>query len=126
MPVLRNPIYFVFLILLGVAAYVTYNLNLWGPMLKMTNAASQQALEIGKERLRDFLETSSVDTSRHAIAMSSSTSTGKEKKRMQESYDDDDDDDGRPIGLQTLDGTGRRRARGVDDDDDAEEDEEGY
>lgn len=57
-----------FLIVLGVGAYITYTLNLWGPMLQMTNAASQQALEEGKKRLREFLEAS--DTGRQAIAMS--------------------------------------------------------
>lgn len=57
-----------FLIILGVGAYITYTLNLWGPMLQMTNAASQQALEEGKKRLREFLEAS--DTGRQAIAMS--------------------------------------------------------
>ncbi|KAK5136494.1 Dynamin-like GTPase that mediates homotypic ER fusion [Meristemomyces frigidus] len=66
--VLRNPVYFIFLILLGVGAYVTYTLNLWGPMLRMTNAASTQGLEIFKEKLRDFLESS--ETGRQAIGMS--------------------------------------------------------
>ena len=37
-------------------------------MIKMANAASQQALEEGKKRLREFLEAS--DTGRQAIAMS--------------------------------------------------------
>ena len=60
--------YFIFLIMLGVGAYVTYTLNLWGPMLQMTNAASAQALEEGKKRLREFLEAS--DTGQQAIAMS--------------------------------------------------------
>lgn len=68
--VLRNPVYFVFLILLGVGAYTTYTLNLWGPMMRMTNAASGQALEVAKERLREFLESS--DTGRQAMAMSGS------------------------------------------------------
>lgn len=54
--VLRNPLYFIMLALLGGGAYVTYNLNLWGPMLRMADAASQQAIEVGKERLREFLE----------------------------------------------------------------------
>lgn len=54
--VLRNPLYFIMLAMLGAGAYVTYNLNLWGPMLRMADAASQQALEVGKERLREFLE----------------------------------------------------------------------
>ena len=66
--VLRNPMYFIFLIILGAAAYVTYTLNLWGPILQMTNAASAQALEEGKKRLREFLEAS--DTGRQAMAMS--------------------------------------------------------
>ena len=92
--VLRNPVYFIFLILLGVGAYVTYTLNLWGPILKMTNAASQQALEEVKKRLREFLEAS--DTGRQAIAMSS--------------RDD--------ISLRKMNGRGRHMASTADDDDD--------
>ncbi|KAM0801077.1 protein sey1 [Usnea florida] len=65
--VLRNPVYFIFLILVGVGAYVTYTLNLWGPMYQMANAASTQALEEGKKRLREFLEESNAG--RQAIAM---------------------------------------------------------
>lgn len=66
--VLRNPVYFIFLILLAVGAYVTYTLNLWGPMIRMANAASTQGLEIFKEKLREFLESS--ETGRQAIGMS--------------------------------------------------------
>jgi hypothetical protein len=58
----------------AVGAYVTYQLNLWGPILKMTEAASQQALVEGKRRLREFLEQS--DTGRQAIAMSASDRVG--------------------------------------------------
>ena len=72
--VLRNPVYFIFLLLLGVGAYVTYTLNLWGPMLRMTNAASAQGLEVFKERLRAFLESS--DTGRQAMAMSGAKPEG--------------------------------------------------
>lgn len=60
--------YFIFLIILGAVAYVTYTLNLWGPMLQMANAASTQALEESKKRLREFLEAS--DTGQQAMAMS--------------------------------------------------------
>lgn len=67
-PVLRNPVYFIFLIMLAVGAYVTYTLNLWGPMYQMANAASAQALEEGKKRLREFLEAN--EGGRQAIAMS--------------------------------------------------------
>ncbi|KAM3422828.1 hypothetical protein BST61_g310 [Cercospora zeina] len=87
--VLRNPVYFIFLILLGVGAYVTYTLNLWGPMLQMTNAASSQGLEIFKQKLRDFLENS--ETGRQAIGMSAKA--------------------GAPINLDTLNSNGTTKAR---------------
>ncbi|KAF2146110.1 uncharacterized protein K452DRAFT_219861 [Aplosporella prunicola CBS 121167] len=66
--VLRNPVYFIFLIICGVGAYVTYTLNLWGPMMRMGNAASAQGIEVFKEKLREFLATS--ETGRQAVAMS--------------------------------------------------------
>jgi protein SEY1 len=90
--VLRNPLYFIFLILLAIGAYVTYTLNLWGPMLNMANAASAQALEEGKKRLREFLET--TETGRAALqipgesfemsATSSSSSPRKAARRAVE------------------------------------------
>jgi len=95
--VLRNPIYFIFLILCGVAAYVTYTLNLWGPILRMVNAASSQAVEVGKERLREFLESS--DAGRQAIAMKGGR-----------------DSDG--ISLNTLDSRGKRKPNGEEDEED--------
>jgi len=76
--VLRNPAYFFLLFVCGVAAYVTYQLNLWGPILKMTEAASQQALEEAKRRLREFLESS--DTGRQAIAMSAGDRAGNSSR----------------------------------------------
>ncbi len=91
--------YFIFLILLAVGAYVTYTLNLWGPMLKMTNAASQQAIEEGKRRLRDFLEES--PTARQAMAMSGREEfemsnypkpPGTQKVKTDRADDDDDDE----------------------------------
>ena len=83
-----------FLIILGAGAYITWTLNLWGPILKMTNAASQQALNEFKHRLREFLESS--ETGRQAIAMSGNediamqklNSNGKAMGRV----DDDDDE----------------------------------
>ncbi|KAL2265138.1 hypothetical protein VTJ83DRAFT_6238 [Remersonia thermophila] len=65
--VLRNPILFMLLIILGSGTYVAYTLNLLGPMMQMANAASNQAVEIGKEKLREFLQ--SNETVRQAIAM---------------------------------------------------------
>jgi hypothetical protein len=76
---------------------VTYTLNLWGPMLRMANAASQQAVEVGKERLREFLESS--DTGRQAMAMGS--------------RNDSDN-----ISMNTLDSRGKRKPAVEEDDDD--------
>lgn len=78
-------------------------------MLRMTNAASHQALEEGKRRLREFLESS--DTGRQAMAMSGRKQGGRV-------YDDDDD----AISMRTLDGNGRRRAKGRMEDEDEDED----
>jgi hypothetical protein len=90
-------VYFIFLILLGAGAYVTYTLNLWGPMLRMTNAASSQAVEIGKEKLREFLENS--ETGRQAIGMAP--------------RGDSDN-----VSMNTLDSRGKRKPAVEDDDDD--------
>ncbi|GAM83715.1 hypothetical protein ANO11243_017040 [Dothideomycetidae sp. 11243] len=80
--VLKNPAYFLLLALMLIGAYVTYSLNLWGPMIRMANAASAQAVEIGKEKLRDFLQ--ETETGRQAIAMSSGVDrrNGKEEIEM--------------------------------------------
>lgn len=75
--------------------YVAYNLNLLGPMMQMTNAASTQAVEIGKARLREFLENN--DTARKAVGLNAKDSDA--------------------ISMDTLDSRGKRRA-GSDDEDD--------
>lgn len=100
MTVLRNPVYFIFLILTGIGAYVTYTLNLWGPMARMANAASAQAVEVGKERLREFLESS--DAGRQAMAMS-----GRQGGRS-----------GDDISMDTLNGDGKKKRSDDDDFDD--------
>lgn len=86
-----------FLILLAIGAYVTYTLNLWGPMLKMASAASQQALEEGKKRLREFLEEN--PRAAHAVAVSTgheeyemSNLTSRRKVKTDGAEDDDADD----------------------------------
>ena len=65
----------------------------------MANAASAQAVEVGKERLREFLESS--ETGRQALAMK-----GRE--------------DSDSVSMNTLDSRGRRKG-GEDDDDDGDE-----
>ncbi len=65
-------------------------------MLRMANAASAQAIEIGKEKLREFLESS--DTGRQAIGMRAR-------------------DDSDMISLKTLDSRGKSQASVEDEDD---------
>ncbi|KAF2269011.1 GTP-binding protein Sey1 [Lojkania enalia] len=101
MAVLRNPFLILFLILLATGSYITYTLNLWGPMARMANAASQQALEVGKERLRDFLESS--DTGRQAMAMSGRPGGSRQR-----------DADG--ISMDTLNSDGKQKHKDEDED----------
>lgn len=78
--------------------YVAYNLNLLGPMMQMANAASNQAADIGKQRLRDFLE--SNETARTALAMPARKDAS--------------------VSLDTLDSQGKRKVKGSDDEDEDE------
>lgn len=86
--------------MLGVGAYVTYTLNLWGPMLNMANAASAQALQEGKKRLREFLEAS--ETGRQALEMPAargleSHEMSSLKRRSKVKTDGVDEEDGEEI-----------------------------
>jgi hypothetical protein len=85
------------IIVMGGGTYVAYTLNLLGPMMQMANAASNQAVEIGKEKLRDFLE--SNETVRQAIAM-----PGRQHSSA-------------PISMDRLDSKGKK-AQEVEDNDD--------
>lgn len=53
--VIRSPVYFVFLVLAAFAVYVLYTLNLWGPVIRVSNAMFDQTVTVGKERLREVL-----------------------------------------------------------------------
>ena len=66
-------------------------------MVQMTNAATNQAVEIAKGKLREFLENN--ETARQAIGMPGRQDTGismdtldSRGKRQQQSRPDDDDD----------------------------------
>ncbi|KAI0142419.1 root hair defective 3 GTP-binding protein [Hypoxylon sp. NC0597] len=94
--VLRNPILFLMLVIVAGGLYVSYNLNLLGPMMQMSSAAWNQAIEIGKQRLRDFLENN--ETARQAIGVRGRDSDS--------------------ISMDTLDSRGKKQSRAVADDDD--------
>ncbi|KAL7906735.1 root hair defective 3 GTP-binding protein [Trichoderma velutinum] len=65
--VLRNPLMFILLILIGGGTYTAWYLNLLGPMMQMSNAAVSQGMDIAKQQLREFVANS--DTARQALAM---------------------------------------------------------
>ena len=78
--------------------YVAYTLNLLGPMSQMGGAAWNQAVDIGKAKLREFVENN--ETARQAIAMPAKArgddsirldSLDKGGKKTRQSHDDDDD-----------------------------------
>jgi hypothetical protein len=90
--VARNPFLILLLILLGTGAYVTYTLNLWGPIIQMTTAASEQGITIAKAKLREWLV--ETETGRQALAMSANTSAGRNISEA--------------VGLDRLDKQGKR------------------
>ncbi|KAF3919864.1 hypothetical protein ABW21_db0200677 [Orbilia brochopaga] len=82
--VVRNPLYFMFLIMAAVGAYAAHTLNLWGPIMSVGGATGRQALEVGKEKLREFLDTPSHGAQRgaHAFASGAGNATSTENIRM--------------------------------------------
>ena len=97
--VLRNPVLFVLILLMGGGTYVAYTLNLLGPMSQMGGAAWNQAVDIGKAKLREFVENN--ETVKQAIAMPAANGRrNRDSIRMDSldrggkkttAYDDDDD-----------------------------------
>jgi hypothetical protein len=87
----RNPLLILLVCMLGAAVYVTYQMNLWGPIVRMSIAAWEQALEIVREKLREFVE-AGEGARRERIAMGS-RSNGTEADA---------------ISLQSLDANGKR------------------
>lgn len=95
--VLKNPFLFILLALLGGGLYIAYTLNLLGPMMHMGNAAVTQGMDIGKQRLREYIMNS--ETARQAVGVPAGG-------------------EGDKIGLDTLDSRGKRQDKqSVDDDD---------
>jgi hypothetical protein len=107
--VLRNPFLVVLSLILIAGAYMTYQLNLWGPIIRMSTAAWEQGFEVGKERLREFLINS--ETGRQAVAMEGRGPVGREKNSTVGVGV------GEGIRLEKLDSQGKRGAGTWDDDD---------
>jgi hypothetical protein len=69
MAVLRNPFLFMFCIMVGAAAYITFTLNMWGPLISVADAMGTRAVDIAKEKLRQVLEVSPEHEQRSRIAI---------------------------------------------------------
>ncbi|KAF4123590.1 GTPase [Geosmithia morbida] len=92
--VLKNPFLFILLALLAGGLYVAYTLNLLGPMMHMGNAAMTQGVDIGKQRLREYIMNS--DTARQAMGVPASK-------------------DSDSISLDTLDSRGKKQSKSTAD-----------
>jgi protein SEY1 len=95
--VLRNPLLFLLLLLIAGGTYVAYHLNLLGPMMHMGNAAFTQGIDIGKERLREYIMNS--EAAKQAIGVQANsgntTDVGMDRldshgKKVETSKEDDD------------------------------------
>ncbi|KAK9460556.1 RHD3/Sey1 [Lipomyces oligophaga] len=82
--VLRNPLFFLLLLIFGGFMYTVWKLNLLGPMVKVCSAAIDQALQLAKDSLRQFLEvgqeTPRMATTTTAISSAGSGSNGTKKE----------------------------------------------
>lgn len=98
--VARNPLLILLVCMIAAAMYVTYQMNLWGPIIRMSVAAAEQAKEIAREKLREFVE-AGESANRERVARGSSS--GRRRGRGTNGTDAD------AISLEELDGDGRRR-----------------
>lgn len=96
---MRNPFLFIFLIMAAGGTYVAYTLNLLGPMMQMSNAAVNQGIDIAKQQLREFIANS--ETARQALNVPASPPAYSERES---------------IGMDTLDGQGRRASPAAEED----------
>lgn len=55
MAVLRNPLFFSLLVMIGAAVYVMYLMNLLGPAYIVLQRMADEALAVAKEKLREFV-----------------------------------------------------------------------
>ncbi|GBL47982.1 hypothetical_protein [Candidozyma auris] len=55
MAILRNPFFFTLLIMFGAGGYILWQMNLLGPSMVVAQRAFDEAVAMGKEKLREFL-----------------------------------------------------------------------
>lgn len=77
--VIRSPIYFTFLLLAGAAAYVTWSLNMTGPVIAVTKGVTNEVVRTVNEQLHNYFNAQTPDAhaqrSRQPVAVPAMNST---------------------------------------------------
>lgn len=55
MAIIRNPIFFTLLVIIGAGTYVMYQLNLLKPAMVVAQRMVEESVDIGKQKLREFI-----------------------------------------------------------------------
>ncbi|GAA6050175.1 hypothetical protein JCM3770_000438 [Rhodotorula araucariae] len=74
--VVRSPIYFTVLLLLGAAAYVTYTLNMTGPVLALARGVSNEVVRTVNEQLHNHFA-GQTHAQRHAVPVAAANSSAQ-------------------------------------------------
>ncbi|GAA5963085.1 hypothetical protein JCM3765_001764 [Sporobolomyces pararoseus] len=59
--VIRSPVYFTFLLLAGAAAYVTWSLNMTGPVLAVTKGVTNEVIRTVNDQLHNYFNSQTAD-----------------------------------------------------------------
>ncbi|GAA5838782.1 hypothetical protein JCM5353_000189 [Sporobolomyces roseus] len=77
--VIRSPIYFTFLLLAGAAAYVTWSLNMTGPVIAVTKGVTNEVVRTVNEQLHNYFNAQTPDAhaqrTRQPVAVPAMNST---------------------------------------------------
>ncbi|GAA5869671.1 hypothetical protein JCM8547_005102 [Rhodosporidiobolus lusitaniae] len=63
--VIRSPIYFTFLLIAGAAAYVTYTLNMTGPVIAVARGVTNEVIKTVNEQLHNYFSAQSAEANAH-------------------------------------------------------------
>ncbi|GAA5836132.1 hypothetical protein JCM3766R1_001973 [Sporobolomyces carnicolor] len=92
--VIRSPVYFTFLLLAGAAAYVTWSLNMTGPVLAVTKGVTNEVIRTVNEQLHNYFSAQTPDAhaqrtylEREPVAVSNSTSTIRRERQTDDSIE---------------------------------------
>ncbi|GAA6060069.1 hypothetical protein JCM10212_003030 [Sporobolomyces blumeae] len=89
--VIRSPVYFTFLLLAGAAAYVTWSLNMTGPVLAVTKGVTNEIIRTVNEQLHNYFSAQTPDAHARrahstpiAVPASSNSTTSVEEHELRE------------------------------------------